>query len=702
MANDLTFNIDDYLGTTPVPASANPVVDAGKAAIDEFRSDAHDILNEVDDILRDYDLSAMSMTLARYVEDRFYEARNARRAAGVDAQMQRCANAYQSRYNPEDMEMVAATSDIYAPLTNTKCRGLRDWITDILANAEDKPWTLQPSPEPELPEWMQEEIVKRLELEVMSRGVPPDIMQQAREYKELGKKHASAIAAERTASMEDRIYDQMLKSDWRDAFGQFVEDLSYMPGAILHGPGIEMRRELKWRDGVAVEVETPTYVMRRVNPPDFYPAPGSTTTQDAPYLCEVRPYTADQLLGSIPLYGVDQSAVRKLLAQSPSGHSISDARPGGRPPGQEHTTGPARVYETIHYVGAVDGSVLLEHGLTGVDPQGTEQMDIWVCDGIVLRALRNPYPLQRRPYHSAVFMRKAGSFWGTPLPELLETPQRLVNAAARNLARDIAFTSGPVGEYDVERLVGEDRLDEFSPYRLYAVKPDYTSGGAAALRFQKLTSSAPTLMGVYDRFMKEADDVSGVPAYVIGNPNVAGAGRTLGGLSLLMGNAAKGVKRVIASIDKSVIEPVVSMFYHLNLMYSPDDSIKADAQVVARGATGLLQRELSQSRAAEVLPLLTQGMQLGLVQPSAIATVMRDLLKLLGYDADLVEDPMRQMLLMQAIQGAGGMPGGMSVPGGAPPNSGASAPVLPPAAPAPSLDGRSALPPDPGAQQITG
>lgn len=685
------FCIDDYL--------PQEIVGATGAGVTTFATETDTVLQNIDAILKDYELTHFAQKLASYVEERFFEARRARQADGVDTEIDKAVNAYLSRYNPEDAEMVAQTADVYAPITNTKCRGLQNWIMDILANAEDKPWTLTPSPEPELPEWMQQEIVKRLEAEAMTNGVSSDMIEQVRAYKELAKKHATTIAAEKTKNMEDRIYDQMLKSDWRAQFRQFVDDLSYMPAAILHGPTVEMRTEMHWSNGRVVEQNVPTYVLRRVNPPDFYPSPGATSTQDAAYLCEVRPFTAEQLLGSMALFGVDQSAIRKLLAMNPDGYTLSENRPGApRPSGITSTSGPARIYETIQYVGAVDGEVLLAHGMTDVDPQGVEEMDIWVCNGIVLRALRSPYPLKQRPYHSTAFLRQAGRFWGRALPSLIDTVQRMANAATRSIARDMAFSSGPIGEYDVERLVGETKIEQFNPYRLYAVKPDYTSGGANAIRFQRIASNSAALMGIYDRYVKEADDVSGIPAYVIGNPNVAGAGRTLGGLSLLMGNAAKGVKRVISDIDKDVIEPIVTMFYRLNLLYSPDDTIKADASVVARGASGLLQRELSQSRAAEVLPLLTQGMSFGLVEPMSIAKVMRDMLVSLGYDPDLVVDPDRQMQIMALMQQAGAPPSGTST-ATAGPNSGLSQPVLPPAAPPAQLDGRSTPPADPSAAE---
>jgi hypothetical protein len=147
-------------------------------------------------------------------------------------------------------------------------------------------------------------------------------------------------------------------------------------------------------------------------------------------------------------------------------------------------------------------------------------------------------------------------------------------------------------------------------------------------------------MQVFAQFSKVADDLSGVPAYVLGNPQVAGAGRTLGGLSMLMGNAAKGIKNVQRSIDQDIISKVVNAYYYYNMATSKDAGIKADAKVVARGATGLMQRELAQQRTIEVLQLLTPYAAQGLIDKSALDYILRAILEGTGLPVDkIVPDP---------------------------------------------------------------
>jgi len=209
--------------------------------------------------------------------------------------------------------------------------------------------------------------------------------------------------------------------------------------------------------------------------------------------------------------------------------------------------------------------------------------------------------------------------------------------------------------------------------------------------------------------IQEADDITGIPAYIVGDPQVAGAGRTLGGLAMLMGNAAKGIKQVVSQIDSNIIEPLITALYRLNMRSNPDESIKADAQVVARGASGLLQRNLMQARALELLKVLAPFVQSGVVPSTAITFLLRQVVEGMGYDPDqLIPDTqgsrqqIEQVMQMLGMQGAvsqgqpaapAGMPTQMPQPSGPPqPEEAARLQGMDIGPPQPRPDGRSVPP----------
>jgi hypothetical protein len=267
----------------------------------------------------------------------------------------------------------------------------------------------------------------------------------------------------------------------------------------------------------------------------------------------------------------------------------------------------------------------------------------------------------------------------------------------------MGYASGPIGEAVSERVSETEDPTDIRPYRIMLVGPDMTGTGAPAYKFHNVDSIANDLKGVIEYYMKLADDLSGIPAYVLGNPQVAGAGRTMGGLSMLMGNAAKGIKNVQLNIDRDVITGIVSGFFMYNMLTSKDDGLKADAKVIARGATGLLQRELAQTRTVEILQLLTPFVQKGpngepgAIPEEGISILLREVLKPTGLPIDdIIPDPksaQNAQDLLRTLTGQGQAPGQEAVS-----NRGTSTPVplgpnsMPPPGPLTSRTGPVNMP----------
>ena len=87
--------------------------------------------------------------------------------------------------------------------------------------------------------------------------------------------------------------------------------------------------------------------------------------------------------------------------------------------------------------------------------------------------------------------------------------------------------------------------------------------------------------------MDIADEITGIPKYMTGQ-HVPGAGRTSSGLSMLISNAGKSIKQVIANIDHDVLTPMLERQYQRNLRYSEDPDLIGDVQIIAKGAMSLV------------------------------------------------------------------------------------------------------------------
>jgi hypothetical protein len=228
------------------------------------------------------------------------------------------------------------------------------------------------------------------------------------------------------------------------------------------------------------------------------------------------------------------------------------------------------------------------------------------------------------------------------------------------------------------------------------VEPDLVGRGATAYHFHKIDSHAQELESLINEEIKKCDDATGIPAYAYGNPQVSGAGRTVGGLAMLMGNAAKGIKQVIVNMEQDVLEPMITSFYNYNMLYDPDQAMKVDAQVQAKGPTAVLARETAAAKRMEMLQVVGPFIPTGIIPKPGLATLLREVMKSSDFPVDkIIPDPELEAQLAEAAGGAppGAPPG--QPPGGAPP------PQQPPALgapPPPGTQGAPAMEPTPPGQ----
>jgi hypothetical protein len=151
---------------------------------------------------------------------------------------------------------------------------------------------------------------------------------------------------------------------------------------------------------------------------------------------------------------------------------------------------------------------------------------------------------------------------------------------------------------------------------------------------------------------------------------------------MLMGNSAKGIKKVIVNIEQDVLQPLITAMYNYNMMYDPDPAIKADAQVIAKGPTSILARETAAAKRMEVLQVIQPFIPTGIIEKAGVMTLLREVLKSADLPIDdIIPDP-KLMAEQQAATGGGvgGPPPGAEGGGnGAPGVGGGPAnPMMPP------------------------
>lgn len=597
--------------------------------------------------------------LAAYIRRCFDMARQAREQT-VEPRMFKSLRQRRGEYDPDKLAALIerGSSTIYMMLTSNKCRAASSWLRDVLVTtAEDKPWTIEPTPIPDLdpsmvPSLVQEGERRIMELymqgvevtEQMARQILMEIRDQALSMsRDMAERHAER--------MEDKMNDQLLEGGWAKAFAEFLDDLTTFPSAFLKGPVVRRRPRLKWVPGLngqyTLEVQDELVLQwERVDPFSIYPAPDASSIDDG-YLIERHRLSRGDLQSLIGVEGYSDEAIRAVLDEHGNGGlhqwlmvDMEKATAEGKAP-MAVSENPSELIDALQFWGPVQGRMLREWGLSEEevpDPLEEYNIEAWVIGRWVIKAEINPDPLGRKPYYKASYEEIPGAFWGNAVTDLCRDVQDICNAAARALADNMSMASGPQVVYNLDLLPDGEELTQIYPWKIWQVSADPSQQGSNQLmQFFQPQSMAQELMAIYDKFSILADEYTGIPRYMTGDPHVGGAGRTASGMSMLMSNAGKAIKQVISNIDENVIGPAIDRLYFYNMRYSEDPDLKGDVQVVARGATSLMVKEAALQRQQEFLALaLSNPVAQQVIGMEGIAELMRQGAKRLDMNPDKV------------------------------------------------------------------
>ena len=261
----------------------------------------------------------------------------------------------------------------------------------------------------------------------------------------------------------------------------------------------------------------------------------------------------------------------------------------------------------------------------------------------------NQDALSRRPYFKTGWGLVPGSFYYLGIPELMKSAQQMCNAAVRSLVNNMGLASGPqVVLEDINRLAPGENILQMYAWKIWQFV-NTSRSALKAISFFQPKSNAGELLGVFDRFASLSDDLTGIPAYTYGNDRVAGAGRTLGGLSMLMGAASRGIKKVIARTDQDIVEPALMRLYQWNMQHMADETIKGDAQIQPEGALSLIVREQMASLRMDFLSATGNPLDAQIMGLTGRANVLREATAALQMDSEKIVPGEEKLMAREAI-----------------------------------------------------
>lgn len=603
--------------------------------------------------------------LAAHARTRWEESRDAKQ--DLEERMLQCVRQRNGEYDPDVRAEIEEQggSDIFVQLTSVKCRAATSWLRDtLLGTGNDKPWAIEATPQPELPEEVLQSLQAQLSTEIMNvvqqTGQMPseeELRQIALSMKDEAMNLAKEEANERVKRMELKMEDQLLEGSWFKAFNEFIDDIVTFPFAAIKGPVKRRRKVMKWEGGALVPKEEIKNEWERVDPFNLYWAPWAWDINDG-YVIERHRMTREDLQSLIGVPGYNEDAIRTVLADFGTGQSgdwlwIDSAKADVEDKDISRAVHTDDLIDALQLWDSIEGKLLIEWGIDEEeidDASMSYPCEVWLVNNIVIRAVLNYDPLARKPYYLTSYEAKPGAVDGKGVTDLCRDSQAMVNATARALANNMGISSGPQVGVNISRLPTGEDISDMHPWKIWQFQSSEYNDGSQPLQFFQPNSNANELMAVFEKFSERADEDTMIPKYMTGG-HTPGASRTSSGLSMLISNAGKGIKQVISNIDQNVIIPAIERLYHDNLRYSEDPDLVGDVNINARGASSLVVKEAEAIRRNEFLQLvLNSPVAQQIVGMDGAAELLREAATNLNTNPDRIVPDRQRMTQMQQQQ----------------------------------------------------
>lgn len=533
-------------------------------------------------------------------------------------------------------------------LTQLKVSALNAWIRDLLFGSGGTPFAVEPTPVPELSKDMEDEILDRVkdvifgENEVMLPKTNAELRGLVSKEKKFVREARIAMAKKACALMEEEMWDQCIDGGYKSAFLKFLQDFCIYPYAVLEGPVPEIRTQHVWSGNSLRDKDEVVYAVNHVSPHDFFWSPDSTNAQDGSFVIVRKRYSRQSLVKMAKMKSYIQENVVKALEhfgdRSTNMNWLSD-----NPEQQNFIPWDGKTsLEVLKYYGSVKGSLLKEYGITGLDDGEYYECIIHTLGLFTLKVVINPNPnASLRPIYVSSYEKTGNGIMGFGIAQKIRDVEKAFHSCLRGMIKNMEYSSGPIGEVDFSRIqqwISDDQVGDIEPYTINPVEPDPVGGGRPAYMFHNFPNNTGALSNVCQWFMSLADIITQIPASIHGQPVGTGANRTFRGMSMLYGNALKGVQSGITNIDDDVVGPFATSLYMLNLKYNPKEEIKGDAKVMARGASGLMEKELKKNDMLEAAQIVASLAQTGQVKPETLDKAVSRVLEALDLVDTDIED----------------------------------------------------------------
>jgi hypothetical protein len=610
--------------------------------------------------------------LAGFIKTRFEDSENGRRS--YELRWLQAYKNFRGIYDSTTQYRDSERSKVFIKITKTKVLAAYGQIVDILFANKKFPLVVEPTP---IPEGIEEFAHMKTPLDEMTdpygfEGDGNELMPGALSIKQphklgtYGDEFPDMLAkgpaklgepqvkpAQKMAMrMEKCIHDQLLDSNAVSVFRKAIFESALLGTGIIKGPFNFYKRVHNWgKDENGNRVYEPyEKVVPRVEAVsvwDFHPDPSATSMDDCEYVIQRHRMNRQQLRSLVKRPYFDAQAIEECLAEGPNYedkyYEDTIREDDTEPYYQENR------FEVLEYWGSIDKKYANEVGLEGSETMSEfdqVQVNVWVCGGMILRCVMNPFTPARLPFQAFPFEINPYQLWGVGVAENMEYSQKLMNGHYRMAIDNLALAGNLVFDVDEASLVPGQNMDIF-PGKIFRRQSGVTGTAINGLKFP---NTAPENIQMYQISRQLADEDTGIPSILHGQTGVTGTGRTAAGLSMLMGSAGLAMKTVIKNIDDHLLKPLGESLFQWNMQFNESmEDIQGDLEIKPRGVAAVMQKEVRTQRLTALLQTVANPMLAPFIK---IPNLIKELAIAQDIDPDtLVNDQNEAQLYAEMLKG---------------------------------------------------
>ena len=443
--------------------------------------------------------------------------------------------------------------------------------------------------------------------------------------------------------MEKKIHDQLEESGANKHLRSTAFEMALFGTGVMKGPFAIDKEYPNWdEDGTYNPKMKTVPQVSHVSVWNFYPDPDANNMDEAQFVIEKHKLSRSQMraLKKRPYFrdSVIEEAIS--LGENYTKESWEDDLSDYTP---EHYIDRFEVFE---YWGTCDIEMLEDQGVEIPDELSDLEevsVNVWICNGKLLRMVLNPFKPARIPYMAAPYELNPYSFFGVGIAENMDDTQTLMNGFMRMAVDNAVLSGNLLIEVDETNLVPGQDLS------VYPGKVFRRQGGAPgqAIFGTKFPNVAGENIQLFDKARVLADESTGFPSFAHGQTNVqASVGRTASGMSMLMNAATGSIKNVIKNVDDYLLKPLGEGLFRFNMQFDFDTSIKGDLEVKARGTESLMANEVRSQRLMQFLQVASNP---ALAPFAKMDYIIREIAKALDLDPDKVTNDMREAAIQAEL-----------------------------------------------------